>query len=212
MVVQSYERNTCSFHLCMGSSSSASWFSLSFSLCPFLPPPPLQVKPVSAFWPQCGKGACRDSSLPPPPPQDTSMCILNTFLIPDRWRGGGGDCYLRDWITRSFQAVLTTPVISVRHLKNNSVYDSFLFFSGYSHFGLIFSPSYLICVEECWDRTCFNFCIEKWDALTTRLDLIHNSASLVHHSARSHPQLCYISSTTLLGLIHHSARSHPPLC
>jgi hypothetical protein len=45
--------------------------------------------------------------------------------------------------------------------------------------------------------------------LSTRLHLIHNSAKTHSHSATSHPQLGYISSTTRLHLIHNSATSHP---
>ncbi len=46
------------------------------------------------------------------------------------------------------------------------------------------------------------------DKQETRLHIIH-SATSHPHSATSHPQLGYISSTTRLHLIHNSATSHP---
>jgi hypothetical protein len=84
------------------------------------------------------------------------------------------------------------------------------------------APQIPLCIGGCWDRTPGQLQLLS-DALTTRQDLIHQVHSsaithplirrldLIHNSARYHPQLGQISSTTQLEFIHNSARSHPQL-
>ncbi len=59
------------------------------------------------------------------------------------------------------------------------------------------------CVGGCWHRT-QDCALWHWqsDALTFRLDPSHSAAISHPHSAISHPQLGYISSTARLYLIH----------
>jgi hypothetical protein len=58
-------------------------------------------------------------------------------------------------------------------------------------------------------RTVATSALAVREALITRLHLDRNSATSHPHSATSHPQLGYISSTTRLHLVHHSATSLP---